>query len=75
MRNPTAWLRWQLTQRHGLLWHETCASCEAWEGDDVSADGYAGCGHTSGRDMHREDACTNYSPSDEAIETDATRSA
>ena len=25
------WLRWQLTRRGGLLWHETCATCQNWE--------------------------------------------
>ena len=28
------WLRWQLTQRGGLLWHETCATCQNWQTDD-----------------------------------------
>ena len=30
-QKDTTWLRWQLTRRGGLMWHETCATCENWE--------------------------------------------
>lgn len=63
-QNPSAWLRWQLTQRQGLLWHETCATCFAWEGEEgEEGDAYGDCqiiGRHLARYTHANDACTWY---------------
>jgi len=60
--NPTRWLRWQLTQRGGLLWHETCASCAAW--GEPTEDGYSACAYQCERDTHARDACSRYEAKD-----------
>lgn len=63
MENPAAWLRWQLARRGGLLWHETCATCQYWERDEgpADADGHGYCHNVwIDHNPHAEDACSDY---------------
>jgi hypothetical protein len=63
LTNPERWLRWQLTQRGGLLWHETCATCQYWDPDELpqGAGAYGVC-HNVRVDHHPHagDACSDY---------------
>ena len=60
---PPRWLRWQLTQRGGLLWHETCETCAAWS--EPTEDGYGSCAYNHTLDTHRNDACSRYEAKDD----------
>lgn len=61
------WLRWQLTGRGGLLWHEACATCQAWERDE-SGDGTGECHNRVGGCTHEDDACSDYWPTRATVE-------
>lgn len=65
--DPARWLRWQLTQRGGLLWHECCATCQAWERDETD-EGTGECRNRVGGCTHADDACSDYWPTRAAVE-------
>lgn len=61
MTNPDdCWLRWQLTRRGGLLWHETCATCQNWQADD--GDDWGECREAMAprQQTQAEQACSLY---------------
>ena len=68
---PEQWLRWQLTRRGGLLWHETCATCAHRDPaeDEDNADGWGGCLEPMApHQLTRDDqACSLYHAKDKPV--------
>jgi hypothetical protein len=65
-QSPKQWLRWQLTKRGGLLWHETCATCATRDHAEDNADGWGGCLNlmVPYQHTHDDEACGLYHAKD-----------
>ena len=59
-QKDAAWLHWQLAKRGGLMWHETCSSCENWDHVEGDADPWGECLEPMApyQQTHADDACS-----------------